>query len=255
VTGQFDLSGQRVVVLGGCGLIGAAIAAAFIEAGARVLVADSEGSPIPNRLSGRAFDRADVDAANLEQLSDMVDAVDEKIGGFDCWVSAHYPRTADWGLPDDQVSAKSWEANLTMQLTGSCIIGSEACRRMAQRGGGSVVNLASIYGLVGPDFSLYDGTGMTTPAPYPAIKGGVMAHTRYLATLWGQHKVRANAVAAGGVARDQSERFVSAYAARTPLGRLATPEEIAGPVVFLASPAASYITGTTVAVDGGWTAR
>ncbi|NQV81995.1 MAG: SDR family oxidoreductase [Alphaproteobacteria bacterium] len=250
----FDLSGKRAIVLGGAGLIGAAAAAALLDAGAHVVVADRARSSLPGAL-GKEVDLVEVDATDLDRLPEMVAKLEDHILGADIWVSAHYPRTTDWGVPDEEVSTQSWHQNVSMQLTGSCIVASEICRSMAKRNGGCVVNLASMYGIVGPDFSLYDGLDITTPAPYPAIKGGIIAHTRYLATLWGQHGVRVNAVAAGGVARDQPDEFVQAYAQRTPLGRLAKAKEIGGPIAFLASPAAAYITGTTLVVDGGWTAK
>lgn len=242
-----NLNGRQAVVTGGLGLIGAAIAEALRQAGARVRVVDVAAGAA-NGPDHRVADAGDPDAAPA-----LVASLDAE-APIDAWVNCHYPRTADWGAPDDQVGAASWRRNVELQLVSYCVLASEAARRMAQRGRGAVINVASIYGVVGPDFGVYEGLEMTTPAPYPAIKGGVIAHTRYLASLWGRRGVRVNAVCPGGVENDQDPRFIAAYARRTPLGRMARPEEIAGPVVFLASDAASYVTGAALMVDGGWTA-
>ena len=179
----FDLSGLNAAVLGGGGLIGAAVSKALAEAGASVLVADRAGCEIPIGADGVELGFMEADASDLESLPALVEKLDDLAGGFDIWVSAHYPRTADWGAPDESINVGSWHQNIGMQLTGSCIVGSEACRRMADRSGGSVINVASIYGLVGPDFSIYEGTDMVMPEPYAPIKGGIISHTRYLAFL------------------------------------------------------------------------
>ena len=251
----FDLTGLNAVVLGGAGLIGAATSKALAEAGANVVLADRAGGEMPTGPNGGALRFVEADASDLDGLPALVERLDDVAGGFDIWVSAHYPRTADWGGPDDQISVGSWHQNVGMQLTGSCVVASEASRRMAGRGRGSVINIASIYGLVGPDFSIYEGTDMVMPEPYAAIKGGIISHTRYLAARWGDRGVRVNTICPGGVANRQPQSFVDAYALRTPLRRMADPGDIAHPVVFLASAAAAYITGTIIPVDGGWTAR
>ncbi|MEK7333547.1 MAG: SDR family oxidoreductase, partial [Nitrospirota bacterium] len=120
--------------------------------------------------------------------------------------------------------------------------------------GGTIINLASIYGVVAPDFSIYEGTEMTMPVAYSAIKGGIIALTRYIATYYAKYNVRANTVSPGGIFDNQQETFVKRYSDKTPLGRMGSPSEVTGAVVFLASEAASYITGQNLIVDGGWTA-
>ena len=120
--------------------------------------------------------------------------------------------------------------------------------------GGSIINLASTYGIVAPDFSIYEGLDMTTPAAYAAIKGGIVNLTQFLASYYGKNGIRVNCVSPGGIANSQPDVFVRRYVSRTPLGRMGTPEDIAGAVVFLASEAAAYVTGHNLVVDGGWTA-
>ena len=125
---------------------------------------------------------------------------------------------------------------------------------MKQQGGGTIINLASIYGGVAPDFSMYEGTEMTMPAAYSAIKGGIIALTKYIATYYARYQVRANVISPGGIFDNQQQAFVEKYSEKTPLGRMGTPFDVAGAVVFLASDASSYITGQNLIIDGGWTA-
>jgi NAD(P)-dependent dehydrogenase (short-subunit alcohol dehydrogenase family) len=125
---------------------------------------------------------------------------------------------------------------------------------MKVQGGGSIVNLASIYGVVAPDFSIYEGSTMTMPVAYAAIKGGVIAFSKYMATYYAKDNIRVNCVSPGGVFDKQSGSFVEKYIAKTPLGRMATPGDIVGAVLYLASAASSYVTGHNLIVDGGWTA-
>jgi NAD(P)-dependent dehydrogenase (short-subunit alcohol dehydrogenase family) len=198
----------------------------------------------------RLHDVSDPDAA-AALARDLAD----EAGGIDLWVNCAYPRTKSWGKSPDQDSPESWTENVTMQMTATCCAAEAAAAAMAVQGrGGAILNVASIYGMVGPDFAVYEGTAMTMPAAYSAIKGGLINHTRYLAARFGPYGVRVNVIAPGGVAAGQPDSFVSAYQARTPLQRMAEPEDIAGPALFLLSDAAAYVTGVVLPVDGGWTA-
>lgn len=255
----FDLRGKTAVVTGGLGLIGQKICEALVNNGAKTVIVDQDAdrwavfqseNESTSNMTYHAGDLADV-----EKIPELVVEIDRSCGGAWAWINGHYPRTDDWGVADKAVTPESWKKNIEYNLTSYCLTSSAIARLMAERGGGSIINISSIYGVVGPDFSVYDGLDMTTPAPYPSIKAGIIGHTRYLATLWGKLGVRANAVCPGGVSNNQPQTFVEAYSARTPLGRLAKPEEVAGPVAFLASPAASYITGTALMIDGGWSAQ
>jgi NAD(P)-dependent dehydrogenase (short-subunit alcohol dehydrogenase family) len=124
---------------------------------------------------------------------------------------------------------------------------------MKKQGNGSIVNIGSTYGVVSPDFTVYDGTEMTSPAAYTAIKGGVINFTRYLAAYFGKHGVRANCVSPGGIFDNQNPIFVKNYEHKVPLKRMGKPSDIAGPVAFLLSDDAAYVTGHNLMADGGWT--
>ena len=125
---------------------------------------------------------------------------------------------------------------------------------LAKQESGSIINMASIYGVVAPDFSIYDKTNMTMPAGYAAIKGGLLNLTRYIASYFGSQNIRVNSVSPGGIFDNQNTNFVKNYEKKVPLGRLGTPDDIAPSVVFLLSDESNYITGQNLIVDGGWTA-
>lgn len=256
---EFALDGSIAIVAGGLGLLGKSITLGLARCGARVVVVDiDENAWLESReifdLPGLAieFKRADVsDVASLPSLAGDLD----RSYGANILVNCAYPRTDDWGDGVEDATVQNWSTNVEMQMVSSCVLASETAKHMSARNGGSIINIASIYGVVAPDFGVYDGLDMTTPPAYTAIKGGIVAYTRYLAAYWGRRDVRVNAVCPGGVFANQPGSFVEAYEQRTPLGRMANADDIAGPVAFLASDAARYLTGTTLMVDGGWTAQ
>lgn len=252
-----SLDGRVAIVTGGLGKLGTAIVQALSEAGAGVTILDDNRDGWQERRGDFpgtvTFEACDV--TDLAAIPEVVATLEQRLGGLAIWVNCAYPRTADWGTPPQQDTVESWRGNVEMQMVSYCLFADHAAQRMAARAqGGSIVNIASIYGVTGPDFTVYEGTDLTTPAAYAAIKGGVIAHSRFLASYYGRSGVRVNALCAGGVRADQPAEFIDAYSRRTCLGRMAEAEEIAPAVAFLASDAASYITGTAMMVDGGWTA-
>ena len=258
---MYSLEKKVAVVTGGAGLLGQAIVKTFALQGASVFIGDinrDAAQEIANMLLQGGNDSLKIKVVELDACSeDSIKACLEKLrlsdSEPDIWVNNAYPRTADWSLPFEEVSPSSWRENVDLHMNGYCLCCQQVVKNMKNNGGGAIINMASIYGMVGPNFSIYEGTNMTMPAAYSAIKGGILSFTRYLAASYGKFGIRVNAVSPGGVYNNQDSSFVAAYNQKTPLGRMGKPEEVAGAVAFLASDAAAYITGHNLVVDGGWT--
>jgi NAD(P)-dependent dehydrogenase (short-subunit alcohol dehydrogenase family) len=242
-----DLSGRRALVAGGAGHLGRVCEETLAEAGASVVVAD---------LDGRA-DEIRADLADEQAARGAVREAMARLGGLDvlvhCAALVGQDERTGWSVPFEEQTVEAWDAALRVNLTSAFVLVHEAREALAASGHGSVIVFGSIYGVVGPDLGLYDGTGMANPTAYGASKGGLLQLVRYLATTLAP-RVRVNAVSPGGVERGQPDAFRERYAARTPLGRMATEEDVKGAVAFLASDLSAYVTGHNLVVDGGWTA-
>jgi NAD(P)-dependent dehydrogenase (short-subunit alcohol dehydrogenase family) len=255
---KFKLIGKKAVVTGGSGLLGRECVTALAQAGAEVIIADlnEEGAlEVINELTANTLRARFVlfDIADIRRLKTNIERIDASVGGIDVWVNAAYPRTDDWSAPIEEIDPESWRKNVDMHLNSYSLSTKFVAERMKAKGG-SIINFGSIYGVVGADFRVYEGTSMTMPMAYSAIKGGIINVSRHLASYFGKYNIRINTICPGGVLAGQNPTFVSNYSKKVPMGRMATKEDIAPAVVFLASDASSYITGATIMVDGGWTA-
>lgn len=257
-----SLRGRVAAITGGAGHIGAAIAEALAELGAAVAVID-----VNDRATATAADLAQrYGVPTLGHIADLADedatraipaAVDSALGGLDilvhCAAFVGTSGLSGWAVPFEQQSADTWRQALEVNLTSTFCLTQSALPQLRRNGCGSVIMVSSIYGLTGPDMGLYAGTAMGNPAAYAASKGGLNQLARWLSTVLAP-QVRVNTLVPGGVARNQPEAFAARYTARTPLGRMAVEEDFKGAAAYLASDLSAYVTGQTLAVDGGWTA-
>ena len=256
---KFSLNNKIAYITGSAGLIGSEISRALATAGAETIMLDvneHKGKSIEKELNLKGFKASYeyFDVTDLQSIDSSCRDLLDKYHRMDIWINCAYPRTKDWGNKVEDISIKSWQRNVDMQLNSTAWLNRVVAMIMKSQGNGSIINLGSTYGVVGNDFTVYEGTDMTGPMAYSAIKGGIINLTRYMASYFGPHNVRVNSVCPGGIFDNQPPTFVKNYSRKTPLRRMGKPEEIAAVVLFLASDAASYITGATIMVDGGWTA-
>lgn len=265
-TSLFSLAGRTAIVTGACGLLGRHHCRVLADAGARVIAADLDGDAcarFAEELGGLAIG-VSTDVTDPGSVTALSELVLSRTGRIDVLVNNaaindHYADESSVleASRFENLSLERWRKSLEVNVTGVFLCCRTIGAEMAAAGDGSIINIASSYGIVAPDQSLYrDEAGQQRfykSAAYPATKGAVLALTRFLAAYWGERGVRVNALSPGGVANGQDEFFVRQYAARTPLGRMARPADLAGALTFLASEAAAYVTGSNLVVDGGYT--
>ncbi len=260
-----SLQGRVAVVTGGAGHLGLAFGEALVELGATVVVVDRDASACAARAqalqdhggSGSTCAAIAVDLSSAEETATIVPQVLASFGRLDILVNnaafTGASGIAGFAVPFPQQSLAAWEASLRVNLSAVFQLTQSALEALRSSGHGSVVNVGSIYGLVGPDLRLYEGTNMGNPAAYAASKGALIQLTRYFATSFAP-QVRVNSLSPGGISRGQPTSFTDRYIARTPMQRMGREEDFKGALGYLASDLSAWVTGQDLAVEGGWTA-
>jgi short-subunit dehydrogenase len=264
----FDLTGRVTVVTGGTGILGRHFVAALADHGADVAVVDLDPVQVDDvaRQLREAYGVSAIgvaaDISDPQAVAGMVAQVEGSLGP----IAVLHNNAATKGSsldaffePVSTFALDAWREIMAVNLDGLFLVAQAVGTRMAERGRGSIIQTASIYGAMAPDQRIYEGSmymgrPINTPPAYAASKAGVIGLTQYLATYWAEKGVRVNALTPGGVESGQNDVFRQRYSARVPMGRMADPQEMVSSLVFLASDASSYITGQNIMVDGGLSA-
>lgn len=264
---RFDVSGKTIVLTGATGILGSLYTLRFAEEGANVVVSDIEEDKCLSMAKEAALKTGShctgmaVDLASEGSVRKWARKVYDEYGCVDVLINNAATKSENFFEPLESFPLDDWNHVVAVNMTGVFLAVREIGSRMAERGQGSIINVSSIYGVVGPDQRIYEGSfyddmggKINTPFVYSATKGAIVAMTRYLATYWGPKGVRTNTLTPGGVYSGQNETFQKKYAERVPLGRMANAEDVVGAMLFLSSDASLYVNGQNLVVDGGWTA-
>lgn len=258
-----DMTSRVALITGGAGHIGRAMAAALCEHGCKVILVDRDSTAARAALEAMAASfpglvtSAFTDLESEAARVDLAAQIAERYGRLDVLINnagfVGDTQLQGWAVPFAEQSIDTWRRALEVNLSAPFHLVQLLAPLLVASGHGSVVNVGSIYGLVGPDMGLYEGTSMGNPAAYASSKGGLLQLTRWLATTLAP-QVRVNSITPGGLARGQRQAFVDKYVARTPLGRMGMEEDFKGAAILLASDMSAWMTGQNIVVDGGWTA-
>ena len=258
----FDLTDKVVVITGASGMLGAQYAYGLSECGANVILADidiSKSKTIEKKIIKNFSTKPmsiKLDLTNKESILSMTSSILKKYSKIDILINnAAYqgnPKIRSSGF--ENLELETWNQAIDVNLTGVFLCCQSIGKQMIKQKSGNIINIASTYGLVGPDQRIYGKSGQNSAIFYAATKSAILNLTRYLATYWEGKGIRVNTFSPGGVENKQDPDFIKKYSKKTPLGRMAKKDEYVGSIIFLASDASSYMTGSNLIVDGGWTA-
>ena len=269
---QYDFSslkGKTAVITGGAGILGRHFSEGLARCGSHVVIVDlnkKEGEMIARDLTRRYGQQCIsivCDVSEPTSVSSMVDEVMKQFGDINILHNNAASKSSNleaFLAPFEEYTLDQWREVTKVNLDGMFLVAQAVGRKMVEQNrGGSIIQTASIYGLLGPDSRIYEGSSymgrsINTPAVYSASKAAVIGLTKYLATYWADKNIRVNCITPGGAESGQNDTFKEKYSSRVPLGRMAQPEEMVGALLYLASNASSYVTGQNIIIDGGWSA-
>jgi NAD(P)-dependent dehydrogenase (short-subunit alcohol dehydrogenase family) len=259
----FDLSGRVAIVTGGAGLLASEHAISLHGHGATVILADFNEEKC--RLAAEALAKDGVhvtakfcDVTKKESWEKLLEEVTTSFGRVDILINnagfTNQSKSSNFDASFDNFQLEDWNAIMNVNLTGTFLGCQVVGKHMLQNGKGAIINIASLYGVVSPNHKIYPGTGISQPVAYCVSKHGVVALTKYLATLWAEKGVRVNSLTPGGIFNGHEGLFLERFNQLNPIGRMSDKTELRGGIVFLASDASSHVVGHNLIIDGGWTA-
>lgn len=256
-----NLSGRRALITGAAGGLGQMMADTLAELGAGLVLVDRPGSDLQTltqslvRRWGAKVSAYECDLEQQDSRAELIEGIKNSTEDLNILINnAAFVGTSElqgWVVPLEEQTTATWRRAMEVNLTAVFDLCKGLSSILENAEGASIINVASIYGEYGPDWSLYEGTSMGNPAAYAASKGGLIQLTRWLSTTLAP-RVRVNAISPGGISRNQPPEFVKRYEARTPMARMATETDFRGVVALLSSDLSKYITGQNLIVDGGW---
>jgi NAD(P)-dependent dehydrogenase (short-subunit alcohol dehydrogenase family) len=263
VADLMNLKGRVALITGGAGHIGMSMADTLAELGCNLCLLDrseealAQGAACLNRDWGVRVETVLLDLEDESARMSIVERVLGLFGRLDILINnagfVGDSQLQGWAVPFEDQRVDTWRRALEVNLTAVFHLTQILAPMLREHGNGVILNVGSIYGVVGPDLHLYEGTKMGNPAAYAASKGGLVQLTRWLSTVLAP-QIRVNCISPGGLFRNQPEVFVERYVARTPLGRMGTEEDFKGAIAYFASDLSAWVTGENLMVDGGWTA-
>ena len=262
-TKLFDLSGRIAIVTGGAGLLAAEHAIALHAHGAKVILADLDEEKCKAAVEILIKEGVDAiakfcDVTKKESWEKLLNEVVAELGKVDILINnagfTNQSKSANFDTSFENFPLEDWNAIMNVNLTGAFLGCQVIGKHMLENARGSIINIASLYGVVSPNHKIYPGTGISQPVAYSVSKHGVVALTKYLATLWADKGVRVNALTPGGIFNGHKGLFLERFQQLNPMGRMSDKTELRGGIVYLASDASSHVVGHNLIIDGGWTA-
>lgn len=252
------LSEKVIVVAGGSGLLGRGFCAAVAKQRGLAIVADLNLSAAERvaegiKATGGRAEAANLDITDTASVARLIASLQDRYGEIDAVVNNAYPRNRNYGRKLEDVTYEDFCENLNSHLGGYFLMAQRFGIYFQQRGGGNIINMASVYGVIAPRFDLYQGTTMTMPVEYAAIKSSIIHLTRYLARYFGRSGVRVNCISPGGILDGQPAEFLGRYASYCAGTGMLNVDDVTGTVLFLLSDASKHITGQNIVVDDGFT--
>lgn len=258
-----SMKNKVALITGGGGHIALAMSEAILESGGRVLLVDmnqdrlDQSKAILEKQFNVQVDCLRIDLENQKEIETVPSYVESHYGRLDVLINnagfVGDTKLEGWCVPFEDQSIETWRRAVEVNLNSAFYLSKLLTPLMKKTGNASVINVGSIYGMVGPDMGIYEGTTMGNPAAYAASKGGLIHLSKWMSTVLAPD-IRVNSMTPGGVFRNQAEAFHAAYLKKTPLKRMATEEDFKGATIYLASNLSSYVTGHNLVIDGGWTA-
>lgn len=257
----FQLKNRTAIITGATGALGRVMAMTLAELGADLILVDlprSDFKSLEKELQMKWSAKSTSIPCDLENEAsrlNLIKKITESRIEINCLINnAAFVGSSEltgWAVPFEKQSLETWRRAFEVNLTAAFHLSQALTPILRSSIGGNIINITSIYGQYGPDWKLYENTDMGNPAAYGVSKGGLVQLTRWLSTTLAP-EIRVNAIAPGGVFRNQPKKFVDRYAAKTPLKRMAIEEDFKGVIAFLASDLSNYVTGQVLNVDGGW---